>query len=372
MLADSIIEHFGTLEDPRRDNRRHPLIDIVFITICAVICSAENWEDVEQFGYAKERWLRTYLRLPHGIPSQDTFERVFAALNPAELKERFLDWVRAVHSWGAQTINIDGKCLRGSGDTANGKSAIHIVSAWARESGLVLGQLKVDEKSNEITAIPELLEMLDLGGSVVTIDAMGTQTKIAQKIVEKGADYVLALKGNQGTLKEDVELVFRDAERNEFGGLAVSHDRQLDKDHGRLEVRECWATEELDWLGCRGQWSGLRSVCMVRATRTVSGGSSTEQRLYISSLPADAARLAQTIRSHWGIENSLHWVLDVAFREDESRKRKGNAPENFALVRHIALNLLKSEKSLKRSVAGKRLRAGWDEGYLETVLSTAV
>jgi len=372
MFADSIMEHFGALEDPRRDNRRHLLIDIVFITICAVICSGESWEDIEQFGHAKEGWLRRYLQLPHGIPSEDTFARVFAALSPAEFNERFLGWVRAVHPWGAQTINIDGKCLRGSGDTRRGKSAIHIVSAWARESGLTLGQVKVDEKSNEITAIPELLEMLDLRGSVVSIDAMGTQTKIAQKIVEGGADYVLALKGNQGTLNDDVALVFRDAGRNDFAGLQVSHDRQVEKDHGRLEVRECWATEELDWLACRKEWKGLRSVCMLRATRTVSGQSSTEDRLYISSLPAEAARLAQTIRSHWGIENSLHWTLDVAFREDESRKRKDNAPENLAVVRHIALNLLRSDKSLKRSIAGKRLRAGWDDAYLETVLSKAV
>ena len=235
-----------------------------------------------------------------------------------------------------------------------------------------LGQVKVDEKSNEITAIPELLELLDLEGSLVTIDAMGTQTKIARKIIEKGADYLLALKANQGSLEEDVRLVFQDAQTNDFAGLKTTYDKQVDKDHGRIEVRECWATEELDWLSSRKDWAGLRSVCMLRSQRTVAGQTSSEDRLYISSLPADAARLAQAIRGHWGIENSLHWVLDVAFREDESRKRKDNAPENLAVVRHIALNLLKAEKSLKRSIAGKRLAAGWDAGYLETVLSKAL
>jgi predicted transposase YbfD/YdcC len=372
MLADTIIEQFGEMEDPRRDNRRHQLIDIVFITICAVICNAESWEDIEQFGHAKEKWLREYLELPHGIPTEDTFARVFAALEPKEFNRCFLSWVQAVHPWGAQTINIDGKCVRGSRDEPNGKSAIHIVSAWARESGLSLGQVKVDEKSNEITAIPQLLELLDLKGSLVTIDAMGTQTKIAQKIIERGADYLLALKGNQGNLKDDVQLVFRDAQANEFAGLKVSYDKRVDKDHGRLEVRECWATEQLDWLSCRTEWKGLRSICMLRAQRTLGGQTTREDRLYISSLPADAARLAQAIRSHWSIENSLHWVLDVAFREDESRKRKDNAPENLAVVRHIAFNLLKAEKGLKRSIAGKRLAAGWEESYLETVLSKAL
>ena len=374
MLADSIIEHFGDLEDPRRDNRRHQLIDIVFITICAVICNAESWEDIEQFGHSKEGWLRKYLKLPHGVPTEDTFARVFAALEPKELNRCFLGWVSAVHQWKAQTINIDGKCVRGSRDEPNGKSAIHIVSAWARESGLSLGQVKVDEKSNEITAIPELLELLDLKGSLVTIDAMGTQTKIAQKIIEGGADYVLALKGNQGTLKDDVELLFRDAQANDFAGLKTSYDKKVDKDHGRLEVRECWATEELDWLSSRKDWKGLRSICMLRGQRTVKGQTSSEDRLYI--LHAPGGRCTARIRrytANWCIENSLHWGLDVAFREDESRdrKRRDNAPENLAVIRHIALNLLKSENALKRSIAGKRDADGWEEGYLETVLSNA-
>ena len=372
MESKNILDHYSDLSDPRKDNKRHLLIDIVAIVICASICSAENWEDISIFGKAKETWLRKFLELPHGIPSKDTFRRVFAALDPEEFNRCFFEWVALINpNIEGEFINIDGKALRRSHDSKLGKSAIHMVSAWANKAGLTLGQVRTEEKSNEITAIPELLEMLILKGCIVTIDAMGTQKAIAKKIIEKEADYVLALKGNQGTLHEDIKLYFSETSYEELSKPPFSYHKTFEKDHGRIEQREYWVTDDIDWLSMKGEWDNIQSICMMKSTRTVKDKTTAETWLFISSLPANAKMVGDAIRSHWGIENSLHWILDMVFREDESRKRKDHSAENFAILRHITLNLLKQEKSCKRSIAGKRLLAGWDANYLEKVLFQA-
>lgn len=367
MTSKSIIEHFQDMPDPREDNRRHLLIDIIVIVICASVCGAEKWDDIEAFGKAKEAWLRRFLTLPHGIPSHDTIARVFSRLLPDQMNARFFSWVSAVNPKHEQEIvTIDGKTLRRSHDRAKGAAAIHMVSAWASKAGLTLGQQRVNEKSNEITAIPELLEMLELEGCVVTIDAIGTQRAIAEKIIQCNADYVLALKGNQSTLKDDVALYFQNLPEK------VTDDddyyRSVNKDHGRIEIRECWTTNKIDWIERKTRWRGLKQVCALRSTRIIGENQTQETRYFISSLDVGAQQMGQIIRAHWGIENSLHWVLDMAFREDECRKRKDHSAENFAVLRHITLNLLKQEKTCKRSIAGKRLLAGWDEAYMEKIL----
>lgn len=369
MDSKNIVEHFTDMTDPREDNRRHLLLDIIVIVICASICGAEKWEDIEAFGRSKEPWLRRFLKLPQGIPSHDTFARVFARLDPKVLNERFVSWVALVNPHHTQEIiSIDGKTLRGSADSGSGTQAIHMVSAWANRAGLTLGQKKVREKSNEITAIPQVLAMLELTGCVVTIDALGTQTSIAEQIIDAGAEYVLAVKGNQETLHEQVGLYFQDIETDKRTAAESDYDKTVEVDHGRIEIRECWASSKIQWLDGRENWKGLKSICAVKAQRIIGEKTSTRWLYYISSLPPEAKSSAHIIRSHWGIENSLHWVLDVAFREDECRKHKDNAGENFAILRHLTLNLLKQEKTCKRSIAGKRLLAGWDTAYMEKVL----
>lgn len=369
MYSKNIVDHFGDVPDPREDNRRHLLLDIIAIVICASICGAQKWDDIEAFGRAKEAWLRRFLTLPHGIPSHDTIARVFSRLDPEALNERFVAWVSAINpKYEREEVNIDGKTLRRSHDGANGKSAIHMVSAWANRAGLTLAQVKVAEKSNEITAIPELLKMLELSGCVVTIDAIGTQPDIAEQIVDGEADYVLALKGNKSLHHEQVKLFFDQIETDHETAALCDYHKTVNKDHGRIEIRECWATDDLSWLEGRERFKGLSSICVVKSQRTIGEQTGTRYLYYISSLPADAKQLAHLVRAHWGIENSLHWVLDLAFREDECRKRKDNSAENFAILRHITLNLLKQEKTCKRSIAGKRLLAGWDTGYMEKVL----
>jgi predicted transposase YbfD/YdcC len=370
----SIGRHFATLTDPRIERaKEHRLLDIITITLCAVLCGADDWVAIETFGHAKEAWLRTFLALPGGIPSHDTFGRVFARLDPTEFRACFLAWVQAVS--GSEVadgvVAIDGKTARRSHDHSQGKAALHLVSAWASANALVLGQVATDQKANEITAIPALLRLLALEGCTVTIDAMGCQTAIAAQVVEQGADYVLALKDNQPRLHERVRLAFEDARTGRTTApTELDQARSLDKGHGRIEQRRCWALggpDYLAYLDPTGAWAGLQSVALIESTRRIGDQVSSERRYYLSSLPPDAALLGQAIRDHWGIENRLHWVLDIAFREDDSRFRTGHGPENFAIVRHVALNLLRGAPG-RDSIAKKRFRAALDDRYLCTLL----
>lgn len=386
-LAGTALQtYFAALPDPRSGPAvRHELLDIVTIAVLAVLCGADSWVDVELFGRSKEPWLETFLALPHGIPSHDTFGRVFAALDPAAFERGFLGWVQAVAGRaGGETpdaaagdrraprVAIDGKTLRRSHDHANGLGPLHLVSAWATDRGLVLGHRAVAEKTNEIVAIPALLDVLEVEGSVVTIDAMGCQQAIARRIRQRGGDYVLALKDNHPTLHELVAHHFAVTADGDAAGLAPTTHQSLGKDHGRLERRRCWATDDpevLAWLDPNATWPGLRSVAAVASERRIDGVTQTEIRYFLTSLPADAQAIAAAVRGHGGIENQLHWVLDVAFREDESRVRTGHAAATFAVLRHIALNLLRHDRTVKAGIKAKRLKAGWDEAYLLHLLA---
>lgn len=363
--SSALITHFAQVPDPRTNHaRRHNLLDIIVIAICAVICGADDWVEVAHFGRCKLDWFRSFLELPHNIPSHDTFGRVFALLNPEAFESSFRSWTAALDvATEGMVIGLDGKTVRRSHDQALGKSAIHMVSAWAGAGRVVLGQTKVDAKSNEITAIPELLKLIDVTGATVTIDAMGCQKDIAAEIVRQQADYVLAVKHNQPHLYQDIAALFATAPLplHEFTQTAETG-------HGRREVRYCSVISDPNLLSkIRGKddWADLKSVIRVTAVRQVGKAKRTiHERLYICSLQANAKEALETVRGHWSIENSQHWVLDVAFREDESRIRKGNAPENFAVLRRIALNLLKGESEVKAGIKTKRHVAGWDEKYL--------
>jgi predicted transposase YbfD/YdcC len=362
-------QYFGELPDPREgQNVQHPLLSIVSIAICAVICGADNWVDVAMFGQAKQAWLETFLELPHGIPSHDTFGRVFRRINPAAFEACFSEWTQALcNRTAGEVVALDGKQLRRSKDSVLGHEGIRLVSAWASENALMLAQAPVAPDSNEIPTLLWLLEVLDLSESIVTIDGIGCQTEIAAAIVEQHADYVLAVKGNQQTLADDVQAAFEPTTRD----FQPHYAKTVNKGHGRLEIRECWASDAPDvltFIQDYKAWSGLRSLVKITSERRLPTKTEYDTRYFISSLPPDPAHLLQVVRSHWQIENAFHWVLDIAFREDESRVRKDHAPRNLALLRRLALNLLKQESSLKVGVKAKRLRAGWDATYLLKVL----
>lgn len=360
---------FEDMDDPRVVGRcTYPLAEVVLIGICGVLCGAESWTEIEEFGESKREWLGRMLPLTEGIPSHDTFRRVFSLLPSEAVEARFREWVATsfpVES--GQVIAIDGKTLRGAG-----LRALHLVSAWAHRSGIVLGQRKVDEKSNEITAIPQLLDDLYVAGSIVTLDAMGTQTHIAQKIIDKKADYVLALKGNQGQLHADVRDWFDWASENRFQDMPHSFAQTVNKNHGRIEIRQCWALSDaraFEVIRHHDGWAGLQSIVMVKRERRSLDNTPApvETVFFISSLPPDAELLLTTIRAHWSIENNFHWTLDVVFREDDARLRVVNGAENFAILRHFALNLLKCHPA-KLSLKRKRFKAALDDTFLTQLL----
>jgi len=363
--------HFHDIQDKRIERTKfHLLHDILVIAICAVICGADGPSAIEQYALAKQDWLNTFLKLPNGIPSHDTIGRVMAQIDPQQFQTCFMRWIQDIcHLLPGEVVPIDGKTLRRSFDTELDQGPIHIVSAWATSNRLVLGQIKVDEKSNEITAIPELIDALDLTDCVVTIDAMGCQKQIASRIRAKGAHYILALKKNQGTLYTDVHELFHQLRKDESPAQTLDAYERTDQGHGRHEIRRYWTTDTLDRLSTRAEWSDLQAVGMVESERTLEGETTVESRYYILSLPSNAQTFGNAVRAHWGIENSVHWVLDVTFREDESRIRMGHGPENFAILRHIALNLLREETSFKGSIKTKRLKCGWNDAYLSKVLN---
>lgn len=368
----TLIAHFRNIQDPRVEGRcDHNLIDIIVIAVCAVIAGGETWVDVENFGIAKQEWLGSFLELPNGIPSHDTFGRFFAVLDAEAFQTSFRRWVEDVFRvTKGQVIAIDGKTVRRSHDKSIGKDAIHMVNAWASASGIALGQWKTEAKSNEITAIPHLLRVLDVSGCIVTLDAMGAQTKIAQAIRDEKADYVLRVKDNQGNLHLDLQDWFAHADQVQFANMNSSYAKTINKGHGRIEIRECWAISDplaFEYIRNYQGWADLQTIVRVRRERRLADKTEVQTAYYISSLPLQAEPLLMATRYHWAVENSLHWVLDVIFREDDARVRTGDAAQNFAILRQFALNILKNDPS-KGSVRSKRFKSGWDNTFLEQLL----
>ena len=371
-FANGITGYFSIIEDPRIDRKKqHKLIDIIVIAVLGAICGAESWVEIADFGKVREEWFEQILELQNGVPSHDTFGRVFSMMSSIEFQRSFMEWISSVCTVSkGEIIAIDGKTARRSYSKEDNKGAIHMVSAWANQNGVVLGQIKTEEKSNEIVAIPKLLEVLDIKDCIVTIDAMGCQKDIAKKIIEKKADYVLAVKGNQKTLHQDIKDFLDDLEQGNFIDEQYHYDsyERIEKNHGRIETRKYLQCSDINWLKERHKWVGLHSIGVVESIVEEGEKRRTDRRYYISSLQENAKQFAKAVRNHWGIENSLHWVLDVSFREDECRVRKDNAPENFAILRHIALNLIKMNKPEKISIRRSRKLSGWDDKYLAQIL----
>ena len=365
-----LIECFSEVSDPRIERcQRHKLIDILVIALCSVLTGGQGPTEMETFGEAKLSWLKQFLELRHGIPSHDTFGRVLSLIDPQQFEQCLLKWVNSQIQLGDdEVVPIDGKTLKRSHDKAKGQDAIEIVSAWAASQRLTLGQVKVAKGSNEITAVPQVLDLLQIEGAIVTVDAMHCQTATVAKIREKKADYVVALKKNQKHLHEGVEEYLTSVRENRTHGFAISTFQTIDKEHGRIETRKYWQADAPDFLPEKERWQDLCSVGLVEATREINGLATTEVRYYLSSLPVNAPTFGHAVRTHWGIENSCHWVLDVVLREDDCRIRVGNAAENMSTLRRLAMNLLRREKSDKRGIHVKRLKAALDEKYLLKVL----
>jgi predicted transposase YbfD/YdcC len=376
MTTASILEYFASVPDPRiQRSQRHQLTSVLVLSLCAIVSGADSFVAIEHFGQAREDWLKTFLELPNGIPSHDTIGRIFAMLDPKALEEAFRQWAAAIATLTkGEVVAIDGKTLRRSFQSANRSAFVHMVSAWATRNRMVIGQVKTEDKSNEITAIPRLLELLRIEGCLVTIDAMGCQKEIAKKIVNSGADYMLGAKDNQPTLAATISGIFEEALLDPEFPTEENHHTTAEKGHGRTEVRRCWTIDIDPEFGAPfDEWTNAKGIALVERERTIGGKTSIERGHYITSRPNISAEAAlAATRAHWAIENELHWVLDVAFREDDCRVRAGYAAENFAVMRHIALNLLKAVSGglngKKLGVKNKRLLAGWNDGYLLRVL----
>ncbi len=374
MNTPALMNHFAAVDDPRREQgKRHLLADMLTLTICAIVSGANNWVEIEEYGESKREWLGGFLALPHGIPSHDTLSEVFARLDPTQLEAGFQSWVSSIAAQvEGVAIQIDGKVVRGSGDKYTGQAPLHLVSAWVGSLQLLLGQVKTADKSNEITAIPALLKLLTLEGSLVTIDAMGTQTEIAAQIVEQGGDYVLAVKQNHKTVFDDLHDLFAGCDTVQFEEVAHDYAQTVNKGHGRIETRRCWTLSDpayLAYLRRRSEWAKLATVIRLERQRQVEGHVSQEVVYFLSSRTASAAFFLDVIRQHWSIENQLHWSLDVTFREDHNQTSVGHASLNLALLRRLVLLLLKRETSVKVGLQAKRMRAGWNNDYLLNVLS---
>jgi predicted transposase YbfD/YdcC len=375
MAPSVLVKSFEDLPDPRVERTRlHRLGDVLVIAVLAVLAGADGWDDIVEWATARQKWLRTFLSLRGGIPSADTVRRIFEAINSKKFAESFHRIVaHLAKEMPDQLIAIDGKTMRRTFSRGAGQGPLHVVSAWAVEQSVVLGQVATDAKSNEITVIPEVLDTIDVKGATVTIDAMGCQRNIAAKIVNEGGDYVLALKGNHPLLHQEVVEYFEHAQQDRtIDACPPEMHETVDKGHGRIEVRRTFCTADLDWMTERTRWTGLTAIVMVERERTIGGETRCEKAYYLTSRLPDAERLGEIIRRHWSIENELHWVLDMTFDEDHSRVRDRNSTMNLALLRKLALSLLKREQSdPRKSIAMKRRRAGWDNDYLFTVLAAA-